>query len=309
MFFLLLSLPTLVYSIDKCQGNYSYESRFTRCILEKGESIDFYPQGQTALYLHNKYTSTASITSPLMSESIPDLTSGNGIQVLLSNFTVTCSQSGADNCFFTIWHARYDKDKASFVGDTAGCIYCAEEITVPSRYPTFFDFGDDARLDVRIFKHPRDTGLALTFFNYTQNDEVEIICKQNDTIPLKGPGLIHISSSKFSTVSFNIVVGSITKLDSEFSNDASVGMFASLKLDDDTGKVKYTEGSKDHKYLNYILASKEHREFQHIAFAMIWLTVLVFVVSVASLIMFLVSFSCAGKKKTESFDSILDAAE
>ncbi|KAH0788954.1 hypothetical protein GPJ56_007166 [Histomonas meleagridis] len=269
-----------------CSETFGPNPNFTRCIMKVDTKINFSTinEGQTAIYLHNKNKGIIKITTEDLGyqwNNFPDVNPGEGVQIFLSNFTLGCF---SEDCALSIWHTSYDKDSACFIGDTAGSQFLGQNIIIPRRYPAFFDFGENTKFYARKFDHPRDTGLTLYYYN---NTEVSIIPKENKSVSFTSPGMIHMSSSKYTPVEFNIIIGSMTLLDTEFSNNASVGLFSSLK--GSLGNYKWTTPG-DKSNLQYINAKRENREYQKIALAMIFITILVFIISLVSLIVLLLRF-------------------
>ena len=268
---------------DPANCNSSYDGTvdiMSRCTV-KG-TVSFTGKEQTAIYLHN--TDKSSRLEIMPHEGTSDVISvlpGKGIQIIGSNADVNCAKG---SCIISFWHTEYDKDSGRFASDGAGCSVYTSGSYVSSRFPIFFDFGDNARFQAGNFTHKRETGITLYYENETY---VEHIVVQGELLELKGPGILHISSTKFEPAVFDFIIGSKIKIPSYFSNEPTSGNFSLYEVKNGVGN--YIENPIDGPDPAQILLAKEQRAWYNLSIVMICLTVLTFIASIASTVVIIIS--------------------
>lgn len=293
---LLFSFYPFIFSLSERYCNDVYDDHMEvmeRCLL-KGTS-SFKSHKQTAIYLHNNEKSKLSVKIQDENESII-INEGQGIQIIDSRADVTCQEPL--ECFITIWHTSFDKEKSQFASDGAGCSVYKNDV-IPFDFSLFFDFGDSARLSSGNFEHKRETGIMVYYTDKIKSNEtIPIVIPKNTNFNLEGPAILKISSSAYAKANFDIVIGSTIKIPKTFSNIPNTGKFIQYtKAEKFTQNSIMLSSSDDVK----VLMAKERRSWYYISIAMCGLTVVLFLISIISIS---IIFSSYRKRKAKMAHAI-----
>lgn len=249
---------------------------FGRCLIK--DSLQINKMSSAAIYLHGNSESTISV-KPKNESDLTTIFPGNGLQIFPSDSILTCNKKENEDCFVSLWVSDYDKDKAYFVSDGPGCVYKGVT-TIPERYPSFFDFGDQGRIEVKKFQHRRENGLTVYTVDPNNGTYLEhLLSENNKYLTLNGPGIIHISSSPYLETSFEIIVGSTVLMPSEFSNNPRALSFNTLKYSSKKDKYTYSEGGKRDIYVQ---AAKESKGWYYLSYVFLGITAFLLLSSVIS---------------------------
>ena len=250
----------------------------------------------TAVYLHNAEDRTGTITlvgnGVNKEENSHGIKKGEGYQLFYGD-GLNESSLNCKDCFITVWHSYYNKDKATYVSDAAGAIY-EGKVLLPDRFPGFFDFGDSCVVYVNSLIHRRESALDLYFYNGTNVVELNGLHANVDTAVtpeekasdayygyrVHGPGILHISSSPFIPAEVYITVGSKVSMPKEFGNNKDGwGKFGTGRIKD--GKFKWTECVPKEGLL--IKPAMEARFWEPVAYSVLAVTIALFLGSVVLL--------------------------
>lgn len=267
----------------------------TRCRLQIGKRVDFSNASQTAIYLHNgrreSVVEVRSLANPTAVNGTFTVAANEGAQVIGSNISVTCRKRV---CYLSIWHTDYDKGGARYISDVPGCSFFADEDVLPSRFPVFFDFGMDTRVDVVKLEHVRNPAMSLRIYDQKTDKEVEYgkgsDSKISSDIVIDSPGILQFSSSKFKGMNMTIIAGTRIKMSNGFSNNYGIDMFKECEWDDATN----TFSIKKKKLENYITITPYSEQIAFYIMSIIFyiLNCLIFLISVVYMIITLSKFYC-----------------
>ncbi|EAY19846.1 hypothetical protein TVAG_129540 [Trichomonas vaginalis G3] len=236
----------LVSYWEICKNAYD-SSKFGRCLQKQySAGTHFSNVSTTSIYLHTSSKSNLKVTNA--EGEVVEMKPGEQISFVGSNVTANCIENV---CPISFWNHNVDAVNQYFVNDAAGTVFSMENQTLEDTYSVYCDFGNYTKISLKYMNHSR-VGNTGIFYYMIENKEFNYLSLQDDleSFYIMSPFMLQVRSSKYVSISFRIVAGSMIRPSTYFQKGISSG---GVSVYND---MKLTKKNENPKFLKITKVSK-----------------------------------------------------